>query len=62
MQEEDEDDETHWTTQWIRFAQNLTGREKPDWSEAGEVTRWIDDVCREFSARFSLMDRITAED
>lgn len=61
-EEDDDDDETHWTTHWIRFAQNLIGREKPDWGETPEVTRWIDDVCREFSARFSLMDRIAAED
>lgn len=60
--EEDEDDDTHWTTQWIRLAQNLTGNEKPDWDETLEVTRWIDDVCRAFSAKFSLMDRITAEE
>jgi hypothetical protein len=62
MREEDEDDETHWATQWIRFAQNLTGSEKPDWSEVAEVTRWIDDVCRQFSAKFFFMDRITVED
>lgn len=60
--DEEEDDETHWTTQWIRFAQKLTGQEKPDWSQTPEVQAWIDEVCRAFSAHFLLMDRIAEED
>lgn len=60
--EVEEDDDDRWTTQWIRFAEELTGEEKPDWSENEEVTRWIDRVCSEFSARFFLMDRIAVED
>jgi hypothetical protein len=59
--EEDEDDDSHWTTQWIRFAQNLTGEEKPDWTQGPEVTRWIDEVCRVFSSHFAFTDRIIAE-
>ncbi|MGJ4900730.1 hypothetical protein ACQR10_20860 [Bradyrhizobium sp. HKCCYLRH2060] len=58
----DEEDEGNWTTDWIRFAQNLTGREKPDWSETTEATKWIDDVCAAFCRHHGMLDLIRTED
>jgi hypothetical protein len=57
-----DDEEGHWSTDWIRFAQNLAGREKPDWSETAEVMNWIDDVCAAFSRQHALLSSIPVED
>lgn len=60
--EDDEDDEDRWTTNWLRYARHLTGREKPDWEEEQAVWSWIDDVCQAFCQHFSLLNKIAPEE
>ncbi|WP_315776031.1 MULTISPECIES: hypothetical protein [unclassified Bradyrhizobium] len=58
----DDEDDGDWTTDWIRFAQELTGHEKPDWSDTAEAMKWIDDVCAAFSVRHGILNLIQPED
>jgi len=59
--DDDTDDEERWLTGWLRYARQLTGEDKPDWSDESAVRRWIDDVCRAFSAQFNLLHRLNPE-
>lgn len=59
---DDDEDDGDWTTDWIRFAQNLTGREKPDWEDTAEVTKWIDEVCAAFCRQHGMLNLIPTED
>jgi hypothetical protein len=56
--DEEEDEDGHWTTSWIRYAQQISGREKPDWSQDNEVSDWIDDVCQAFSNQFGILNKL----
>lgn len=59
---DDEDDEGRWATGWLRYARQLTGRDKPDWDEEeAAIPRWIDDVCQAFSTQFSLLNKLAPE-
>jgi hypothetical protein len=57
----DEDSDDHWASEWIRFAEKISGEEKPDWEYLPAVHRWIDKVCQAFSGRFSFMTAFDAE-
>ncbi|MGP0059737.1 MAG: hypothetical protein ACLPID_10670 [Beijerinckiaceae bacterium] len=59
--DDDEEADDHWATEWIRFAEKISGVDKPDWGDLAEVHRWVDRVCGAFSARFSLMAIFEAE-
>lgn len=61
-EDRDDEDDGDWTTDWIRFAQQATGREKPDWSEPTEVRKWIDDVCAAFCLQHGMLNLIPTED
>jgi hypothetical protein len=56
--DDEEEDDGHWTTSWIRYAQQISGREKPDWSQETEVADWIDDVCQAFSNQFGILNKL----
>jgi hypothetical protein len=50
----DDGDDEGWASDWIRFAEKISGEDKPDWTDIPAVHGWVDKVCREFSARFDL--------
>jgi hypothetical protein len=60
--DDDEDDEDRWTTNWLRYARQLSGREKPLWQEESLVSAWIDDVCQAFCQHFNLLTKIAQEE
>jgi hypothetical protein len=57
---EDEDDEERWTTAWLRYARQLTGKDKPDWDHEAATWDWIDDICRAFSNQFGFLNKLEA--
>jgi hypothetical protein len=59
--EDDGDGDDHWAADWIRFGEKITGDDKPDWSDDIAASRWIDEVCRAFSAHYRLITPFDTE-
>ena len=59
--DDDDGSEDHWASDWIRFAEKISGADKPDWGEETAVHHWVDKVCQAFSARFSIMTAFDTE-
>jgi hypothetical protein len=53
-----EDDPDSWAQRWFRFAEDLANYERPDQPKA--MRDWIDDACRGFAKRFSLVSAMVA--
>jgi hypothetical protein len=59
--EENDDEDDGWASDWIRFAEKISGEDKPDWADIPAVHQWVDKVCQKFSARFGLMSAFDLE-
>lgn len=59
--DEEEEEDDGWASDWIRFAEKISGEDKPDWADLPAVHRWVDKVCQAFSVRFSFMTAFDAE-
>lgn len=59
--DDDEDDDDGWASDWIRFAEKISGDDKPDWADIPAVHLWVDKVCQAFSAKNSFMTAFDAE-
>jgi hypothetical protein len=59
--EVDEHGEDGWASEWIRFAELISGDDKPDWSDSIAVRHWIDKVCQAFTNKFSVMTAFDTE-